>query len=67
METGDRNFDTVAFYVKDFGEVLLASVRRIPRIALDNMAKDDPGVVVTNLADVFGGLAVPEVPAFDKR
>jgi hypothetical protein len=50
-ETGDRNYDTVAFYVKDFGEVLLASVRRIPQVALDNMAKDDPQNVVKNLAN----------------
>jgi hypothetical protein len=50
-ETGDRNYDTVVFYVKDFGEVLLASVRRIPQVALDNMAKDDPQNVVKNLAD----------------
>lgn len=49
-ETGDRNYDTVAFYVKDFGELLLVSVRRIPQIALDDMARDDPQNVSRNLA-----------------
>ena len=50
-ETGDKNYDMVAFYVKDFGEVLLASVRRIPSAALENMAKDDPENVVKNLTN----------------
>ncbi|MBI2202968.1 MAG: hypothetical protein HYU41_03805 [Candidatus Rokubacteria bacterium] len=51
METGPRNYDMVAFYVKDFGEVRIASVRRIPRVALDNMAKDNPTSVLRNIAD----------------
>jgi hypothetical protein len=50
-EAGERNYDTVAFYVRDFGEVLLVSVRRIPPQALDEMAKDDAANVVKNLAD----------------
>ena len=50
-ETGVKNYDMVAFYVKDFGEVLLTSVRRIPEVALANMAKDDPENVVKNLAN----------------
>lgn len=48
-ETGERNYDTVAFYVKDFGEVLLAGVRRIPQSVLDQMAQDDPQNVLRNL------------------
>lgn len=50
-ETGQRNYDMAAFYVKDFGEVRVASVRRIPKVALDNMAKDDPRNVLRNIAD----------------
>lgn len=50
-ETGDRNYDSVFFYVKDFGEVLQASVRRIPLSATDEMSKDDPVNVVKTLAD----------------
>lgn len=50
-ETGDRNFDSVFFHVKDFGEVLVASVRRIPAVAREAMAADEPDVVARNLAD----------------
>ncbi len=50
-EAGERGYDTVVFYVRDFGEVLLVSVRRIPPLALNEMAKDDAGNVVKNLTD----------------
>ncbi len=49
-ETREGNFDMVVFYVEDFGEVLLASVRHIPQVALENMARDDPQNVSRNLA-----------------
>jgi hypothetical protein len=49
-EAGEKNYDTVVFYVKDFGQVMLASVRQIPQAALDNMAKDEPENVLKNLA-----------------
>ncbi len=49
-EPGERNYDTVVFSVKDFGQLMLASVRQIPQAALDNMAKDEPQNVLKNLA-----------------
>ena len=50
-ESKKGNYDLVAFYVKDFGKVLLAGVRWIPQVELDAMAKDDPKNVLKNLAD----------------
>jgi hypothetical protein len=44
------DYDMVAFYVKDFGEVLIASVRRIPEKVLIEMAKDDNRTVLSNVA-----------------
>jgi len=63
-ETGQKNYDTVAFYVKDFGQVMMVSVRRIPQVALDIMAKDDPHNVLKNLAAkaLFDWRDFPEEP-----
>lgn len=51
IETRDGDFDAAFFHVKDFGEVRIASVRRIPQAALDDMAASDPQVVARGLAD----------------
>ena len=50
-DSSQTNYDLVAFYVKDFGEVFVASVRRIPKVALDNMARDDPRNVLKNVSN----------------
>jgi hypothetical protein len=44
------DFDLVAFWVKDFGEVLIASVRHIPEDVLVKMKQDDDRTVLSNLA-----------------
>lgn len=49
--TGDANYDSIAFYVKDFGQVMLVSVRRIPRAVGQELAKQDRQDVLKFLAD----------------
>lgn len=44
------NYDLVAFGVKDFGEVLITSVRHIPDDMLDKMKQIDIRTVLSNLA-----------------
>lgn len=44
------NYDLVAFEVKDFGEVLITSVRLIPDDVLDKMKQADNRTVLSNLA-----------------
>jgi hypothetical protein len=47
---GVGDFDFVAFWVKDFGEVLIASVRDIPEDVLGQMKQDDERTVLSKLA-----------------
>ena len=49
-QEGRPDYDLVAFYVKDFGEVLIASIRHIPEDVLAKMAKDEHRVVLSNIA-----------------
>jgi hypothetical protein len=44
------DYDLVAFEVNDFGEALIASVRRIPDDVLDKMKQDDNKKILSNLA-----------------
>jgi len=44
------SFDLVTFWVKDFGEVLIASVRHIPDSVLAKMREEDNRTVLSNLA-----------------
>ena len=50
VQQGGPDFELVAFYVKDFAEVLIASVRHIPEVALGEMAKEDHRTTLSNLA-----------------
>jgi len=50
FETGRPNYDVVVMVVHDFGEVLLAGVRKIPDDVLAKQAIDDPRTVLDNLA-----------------
>ncbi|WP_347275451.1 NBR1-Ig-like domain-containing protein [Candidatus Kuenenia sp.] len=46
-----NNYDLVTFEVKDFGEVLIASVRDIPDDVLDKMKRDNKRTILSNLAN----------------
>jgi hypothetical protein len=45
------NYDLVIFEVKDFGAVLIASVRHIPDGVLEKMTEDDNHTVLSSLSD----------------
>lgn len=49
-EEGVGNFDVVYFWVKDFGEVFIATVRLIPDEVLTMMAQEDIDTTLSNLA-----------------
>ena len=50
-EAGKANYDSIAFYVKDFGQVVLVSVRRIPQAVGQELARQDRQEVLKFLAD----------------
>ena len=45
------NVDIVTFWIKDFGEVFIASVWQIPESTLANMREEDDQTVLSNLAN----------------
>jgi hypothetical protein len=47
---GRPDYDLVAFYVQDFGEILIASVRHIPEDVLAKMAKEDSRLTLSKVA-----------------
>ncbi len=46
---GRPDYDLVAFYVKDFGEVFIASVRQIPPDVQEQMNKEEPTKTLSKL------------------
>lgn len=48
-QRGRLDYDFVAFYVKDFGEVFIASVRQIPPDVQEQMNKEEPTKTLSKL------------------